>query len=90
MWIESNGMLGTMLKLKREHQIPSLSVHDSLLVPARSAEIAQAVLKQQFQYQRGITPLLKVNWSKTPTSQPERPEGPEDTKEATKGESRVG
>jgi hypothetical protein len=90
MWIESNGMLGTMLKLKREHQIPSLSVHDSILVPARSAETAQAVLKQQFQYQRGITPLLKVNWSKTPTSQPEEPEEPEGTKEATKGESRVG
>jgi hypothetical protein len=90
MWIESNGMLGTMLKLKQEHQIPSLSVHDSLLVPARSAETAQAVLKQQFQYQRGITPLLKVNWSKTPTSQPEGPEEPEHTKEAIKGESRVG
>jgi hypothetical protein len=88
MWIESNGMLGTMSKLKQEHQIPSLSVHDSILVPARGAETAQAVLKQQFQYQRGITPLLKVNWSKTPTSQPE--EKTEDTKETTKGEIKVG
>jgi hypothetical protein len=87
MWIESNGMLGTMLKLKQEHQIPSLSVHDSILVPARSAETAQAVLKQQFEYQRGITPLLKVNWSKN-SHKPTR--GTRGYKEATKGENKVG
>jgi hypothetical protein len=65
MWIESNVMMFTMLDLKREHQIPSLSVHDSLIVPAPSAETARAVLKQRFQSQRGVTPLLKINWPKT-------------------------
>jgi hypothetical protein len=66
MWIESNGILGTMLKLKREHQTPSLSVHDSLIVPARSAETAQTVHKEEFERQRGITPLLKINWPVLP------------------------
>jgi hypothetical protein len=76
MWIESNGMLGTMLKLKREHQTPSLSVHDSLIVPARSAETAQAVLREEFQRQRGITPLLKINGPTTLPRQPEGNQGP--------------
>jgi hypothetical protein len=87
MWIESNVIHFTMLELKREHKIPSLSVHDSLIVPAHGAETAQAVLREKFQDQRRVTPLLKINWSKTLKSQPEEPKG---TKEATKGESRVG
>jgi len=62
MWIESNVIQSTMLELKREHEIPSLSVHDSLIVPAQSAEIVSAVLKEKFQSQREVTPLLKINW----------------------------
>lgn len=65
MWIESNVMHFTMLALKREHQIPSLSVHDSLIVPAHGAESARAVLRDKFQDQRRVTPLLKMNRSKT-------------------------
>jgi hypothetical protein len=45
----------------REHQVPSLSVHDSLIVPLRRAEIARAVLEKTFCSQRGVTPLLKIN-----------------------------
>src|SRR6202043_1405766 len=48
MWIESTVMLSTMLKLKRDHQIPSLSVHDSLIVPAIAAETTTEVLKEKF------------------------------------------
>jgi hypothetical protein len=61
MWFEGNVMLFTMLELKREHRVPSLSVHDSLIVPASSAETARAVLSQKFQDQRRVTPLLKIN-----------------------------
>jgi hypothetical protein len=82
MWIESNVMLFTMLALKREHQIPSLSVHDSLIVPAHGAETAQAVLREKFQAQRRVTPLLKINWSKLSKK---LTRGTEGTKEATKG-----
>ncbi|TWI60490.1 hypothetical protein IQ16_07610 [Bradyrhizobium huanghuaihaiense] len=61
MWFESNVMISTMLKLKREHQLPSLSVHDSLIVPARAAEKARTLLEQTFQDQQGVAPLLKIN-----------------------------
>lgn len=71
MWLEGNVMLFTMLELKREHQIPSLSVHDSLIVPASSAETARAVLSRKFQDQRRVTPLLKINTlADTSSSQP--------------------
>ncbi|WP_027581621.1 hypothetical protein [Bradyrhizobium sp. Ai1a-2] len=72
MWIESNVMLFTMLELKRKHQIPSLSVHDSLIVPAHGAEAAQAVLREKFHDQRRVIPLLKINWSKTLKKKPTR------------------
>jgi hypothetical protein len=61
MWIESNVMLATMIKLKREHRIPSLSVHDSLIVPADSANTARDVLRETFRSHREVQPLLKVN-----------------------------
>jgi hypothetical protein len=56
MWMESNVMQSTMLELKRGHQIPSLSVHDSLIVPANNAETARTVLVEKFQDQREVTP----------------------------------
>lgn len=73
MWIESNVMQSTMLELKRAHQIPSLSVHDSLIVPAHSAETARAVLEGKFQSQWGVTPLLKIKKLARPI--PRQPEG---------------
>ncbi len=66
MWLESNVMINAMLELKREHQIPSLSVHDSLIVPAQGAETAKQVLLESFRSQRGVTPLLKINWPEPP------------------------
>jgi hypothetical protein len=65
MWFESNVMLSTMLALKKEHQIPSLSVHDSLIVPANNAETARSMLSEKFQYQRGVRPLLKIKLAGT-------------------------
>lgn len=72
MWMESNVMQSTMLALKREHGIPSLSVHDSLIVPAHSAEAARTMLEEKFQHQREVTPLLKINW---PEPSPKKLEG---------------
>jgi hypothetical protein len=40
MWLESAAMFSTMLNLKREYGVPSLSVHDSLIVPASKADLA--------------------------------------------------
>jgi hypothetical protein len=66
MWIESNVIQSTMLELKREHRIPSLSVHDSLIVPAHGAETARRVLEERFLWQREVRPLLKINWPDLP------------------------
>ena len=62
MWRESNVMFGTMLDLMREHDTPSLSVHDSLIVPVGRTEIAREAIKARFQAQQEVEPLLKINW----------------------------
>jgi hypothetical protein len=41
-------MIGAMLDLKRDHDVPSLAVHDSLIVPASKAELAIQALKSRF------------------------------------------
>jgi hypothetical protein len=46
----------------RLHATPSLTVHDSLIVPASKAEIASETLKSRFQAQQKATPKLKTNW----------------------------
>ena len=48
MFRESKAMVETMLDLKRNHDVPSLAVHDSLLVQASKTELAIQVLKARF------------------------------------------
>jgi hypothetical protein len=48
MWIESEIMIKTMLVLVRDHSIPSLSVHDSLIVPASKADLAAENISRSF------------------------------------------
>jgi hypothetical protein len=62
MWRESNVMFGTMLDLMRKHDTPSLSVHDSLIVPVGRAEIARQAIKARFQSIQEVEPRLKINW----------------------------
>jgi hypothetical protein len=61
MWLESEVMFSTMLELMCEHQTPSLSVHDSLIVPISKAETANAVLKRRFLTRQKVVPRLKTN-----------------------------
>jgi hypothetical protein len=75
MWLESNVMLATMLALKRERAIPSLSVHDSLIVPAHNAEEARTTLEEKFLQQRDVKPRLKINWPDTPEAAKEHLRG---------------
>jgi hypothetical protein len=60
MFIESQIIISTMLVLKRDHGIPSLPVHDSLIVPRSKVWRAQEVLTGQFQEMTGCIPSLKV------------------------------
>jgi hypothetical protein len=48
MFLESKAMVATMLDLKRNHDVPSLAVHDSLLVQASKSDLAIQVLKARF------------------------------------------
>lgn len=59
-FIESNAIMGTMLILKRSHGVPSLSMHDGLIVPRSKAEIAKQVLSEQYRHFVGVTPRLTV------------------------------
>jgi hypothetical protein len=60
MFRESEAVLGTMLALMRDHGIPALSVHDSLIVPRSAVGITQEIIKDQYQRGCGIVPGLKV------------------------------
>jgi hypothetical protein len=62
MWLESAVMFWTMFDLISRHQTPSLTVHDSLIVPASKAEIAGDILKRRFQDRQNVVPRLKINW----------------------------
>jgi hypothetical protein len=66
MFHESQAMLGTMLELMRR-EVPSLSVHDSLIVRETDGDLAQSLLKQHYERFSGIVPELKVNRTRTTT-----------------------
>lgn len=61
MWLESAVMFSTMLDLMHLHATPSLSVHDSLIVPVSKAGLASETLRSRFQAQQKVTPRLKIN-----------------------------
>ena len=65
MWLESAVMFSTMLDLMRQHGTPSLTVHDSLIVPASKAEEGCETLKSRFCAQQKVVPRLKINWPET-------------------------
>jgi hypothetical protein len=72
MYRESEAVISTMLRLKREHHIPSLAIHDSLIVPSLKEDIARRVLTDEYRRVIGVEPMLV-------TSRPERyfEEGPD-------------
>ena len=48
MYWESVVMVSTMVDLMRDHGIPSLAVHDSLIVPRSAINIAATALRASF------------------------------------------
>jgi hypothetical protein len=59
MFVESEIIIRTMLELM-SMGIPSLPVHDSLIVQQSREAIAVDVLKQQFRARTGVIPKLDV------------------------------
>jgi hypothetical protein len=49
-----------MLILMKEHGIPSMPVHDSLIVPRHRMDVALKVLKDRFRAETGMLPRLDV------------------------------
>jgi hypothetical protein len=47
--------------LMREHGVPSMPVHDSLIVPYSKMKLAQEVLSKRFQIETGMLPRLDLN-----------------------------
>jgi len=60
MFLESQVIISTMLILKRDHGIPSLPVHDSLIVPVSKTWRAREVLRGQFQKVTGRIAHVKT------------------------------
>ena len=59
MYLESQAIIGAMLTLMRDHQVPSLPVHDSLVVPGSKFNLAKEALVHNFRKQTGVLPRLE-------------------------------
>jgi hypothetical protein len=60
MYRESVAVIGTMLELMRKRRVPSLSVHDSIIVPARWANDAAEMLRRHYERVASIVPFLEI------------------------------
>lgn len=100
MWIESQAILKTMLDLKRNYQVPSYPVHDSLIVPKSKEDRAVAQLNAHYfgelmDYHFPATLLpLKVSTLKASSTKPIEPKPPKASgalrKKEGKGRGRIG
>jgi hypothetical protein len=61
MYLESEAVSRTMLRLKRERRVVCLSVHDSIIVQAAQEAAAANTLKEEYRRVVGVEPALKVN-----------------------------
>jgi hypothetical protein len=57
---EAEAVIGAMLILMRQHGIPSLSMHDGIIVPKSKADLAKRVLIGEFRRVVGVEPMLTV------------------------------
>jgi hypothetical protein len=60
MFIESQAILGAMCELM-SLGIPSLSVHDSFIVPSSKQEVAEQTLSKHYLKETGTAPVLKIS-----------------------------
>lgn len=61
MFTESEVIVGAMLILMREHGVPSMPVHDSLIVAHSHVDVACDVLRDRFRVETGTIPRLDIN-----------------------------
>jgi hypothetical protein len=70
MFWESDIMFGAMLKLMYIDKSASLSVHDSLIVPASKVEVACDAITRSMHAKHRVVPILKIN---PPLTSPQTP-----------------
>jgi hypothetical protein len=80
MYLESEAVIRTMLRLQRERGMVCLSVHDSIIVPAPREAAAARVLREEYRGVVGVEPALKIN----------RPDGSVEVVSASAGVRRIG
>jgi hypothetical protein len=61
MFAESKVIVGTMIALMKMRAIPTLAVHDSLIVPQEHEAWTCQVLRDCYSYHLRATPLIKVS-----------------------------
>jgi len=66
MFDESRVIVDTMLWLMRKKNIPSLAVHDSLIVAQQHEELAEKTLRAVYWGHLNVTPLIKINRQTVP------------------------
>ena len=57
---ESEIFVGAMLELARNYEVPSLPVHDSLIIKAKDEELAVDILKSSYQRRLNVTPNIRA------------------------------
>jgi hypothetical protein len=57
---EAEAVIGTMLILMRTHGVPSLSMHDGIIVPRSKAVLAERTLAGEYRRVVGVEPMLTV------------------------------
>jgi hypothetical protein len=61
MYIESEAIISTMLRLMREQGVVCLSVHDSIIVPLLEQDAAVQVLREEYQRAADVEPKLMIH-----------------------------
>jgi hypothetical protein len=60
MFAESKAVIATMIELIDGYRIPTLPVHDSLIVPVSGVETAKKALARNYAHVASIEPVLKI------------------------------
>ena len=63
MFRESEALVRTKINLIDSGRVPSLSVHDCIIVPAKHWEVAARLFRSNYQEQCGISPRLTVEFA---------------------------
>ena len=61
MYVESEAIISTMLRLMRERGLVCLSVHDSIIVPLLERDAAVGILREEYRRAAGVEPKLMIH-----------------------------